>query len=482
MKTQDMTDAKVGGQKASDWIQQARKQITELGVEELKASGVLPPGRKFFPTITYPPQTMYPPAEPEDIFALDEEIPGVRHAAYLHIPFCAWQCKYCHWVKTINPDPTEVDNYLDLLIKEMDLALARLGKGRVQISTVLVGGGTPTYLTPAQIERLMVAFNERFDLSRCRQFSFEAEPTSILGDEGMAKLKILKAHGVDRISLGVQSFNDEVLKRMGRRHSGGQAVQAIEQIREAGIGSISIDLIYGYPGLTLEGWVEAMHTAIASGADAWHLYRLRILQHGDRQGPIKQEYETEPRSFPEAETVRLMKMVGKVISVAHGYDEHFTRIFSTSEQHVTQFMWDYCCNLTNVIGTGPSAWANYHRTFTLNVGNDFELYRSIVRAGKLPIDRGLFRDEETEARRSLMLPLKNSKVIKKQFTKRTGLDAAAYFGPELARLEGLGLLLQDDHSIWLTDRGRFFADEVMMQLYQKRYVKFPEVAHSLMSD
>ena len=479
MKTQDMTDAKVGGQKASDWIQQARKQITELGVEELKASGVLPPGRKFFPTITYPPQTMYPPAEPEDIFALDEEIPGVRHAAYLHIPFCAWQCKYCHWVKTINPDPTEVDNYLDLLIKEMDLALARLGKGRVQISTVLVGGGTPTYLTPAQIERLMVAFNERFDLSRCRQFSFEAEPTSILGDEGMAKLKILKAHGVDRISLGVQSFNDEVLKRMGRRHSGGQAVQAIEQIREAGIGSISIDLIYGYPGLTLEGWVEAMHTAIASGADAWHLYRLRILQHGDRQGPIKQEYETEPRSFPEAETVRLMKMVGKVISVAHGYDEHFTRIFSTSEQHVTQFMWDYCCNLTNVIGMGPSAWSNFNRTFTLNVG-DAKSHQERVSQGRLPIDRGLHRDLETEARRSLLLPLKNTSVLKAAFRERVGKDPHALFEPELARLKAMGLLDEDDETISLTPRGRFFADETIIQLYQRRYLPFDEVAHELM--
>ena len=467
---------------ADHWIALAQQQLEALEIPELVRARVLPEGERFFPTITYPPQTMYPRADAETIFDEDPDCEGIPHAIYVHIPFCASRCAYCHWVKIIDPDVAVVDDYIETLSRDFANVVARLGSGSVPASTVLFGGGTPTLLTPPQIERLLTAFTRHFDLGDCRQFSYEAEPASICGEIGLERLRVLKDFGVDRISLGVQSYEDDVLQMMGRPHTARQVAESVDNIRKVGIDSICIDLIYGYPGLTLQGWIRCLQDAIRSGVDAWHLYRLRILRHGDVQGPILNQYKHRPEEFPSVDQIRLMKMLGTVLSVDSGFNQHFTRIFSTSQKHVTQFMWDYCCNLTNVIGTGPSAWANYHRTFTLNVGNDFELYRSIVRAGKLPIDRGLFRDEETEARRSLMLPLKNSKVIKKQFTKRTGLDAAAYFGPELARLEGLGLLLQDDHSIWLTDRGRFFADEVMMQLYQKRYVKFPEVAHSLMSD
>ena len=479
MKTSKIADGTPSGTGAEEWIQRAREAVAELRADELAEAGILPPGKKFFPTITYPPQTMYPAAMPADIFADDEEIPGVRYGAYVHIPFCAWACKYCHWVKTINPAGAEVDAYLDLLVREMDMAVERLGKSTVPVSSVLFGGGTPTYLTPAQLERTLTAFRAHYDLSRCRQFSYEAEPASILGDEGMTKLKILKAHGVDRISLGVQSFRDDVLKRMGRHHSGDQALQAIEHIRKAGIGSVSIDLIYGYPGLTLEGWIETMEDALRSGADAWHLYRLRILRHGDRQGEIIKEFEGQPQIFPDVDTIRLMKMLGKIISEAHGYHEHFTRIFATSEEHVTQFMWDYCCRLTNVIGHGPSAWSNFNRTFTLNVGS-LKQHQELVSQGKQPVDRGIHRDLETEARRSLLLPLKNVSVIKAAFLQRTGLDPSTHFGPELARLKGLGLLDEDDETIFLTPRGRFFADETIIQLYQRKYLPFDEVAHDLM--
>ena len=468
--------------KAENWIALAKQKLDDLKIDELLEAKVLPGGERFFPTITYPPQTMYPDAVPETVFDADPGRDGIPHAVYVHIPFCASRCAYCHWVKIIDPAVAVVDDYLETLALDMGNAVARLGKTSVPASTVLFGGGTPTLLTPAQMQRLLTDFTTHFDLSACRQFSYEAEPASLCGELGQERLKVLKSFGVDRISLGVQSYDDDVLKMMGRPHTAAQVQECVDNIHAAGIDSICIDLIYGYPGLTEESWIRCLETAIASGVDAWHLYRLRIIRHGDVQGPIMEQYKHKPEDFPEVERIRVMKMLGIVLSEEQGFDQHFTRIFARGREHVTQFMWDYCCNVTNVIGTGPSAWANYHRTFTLNVGSDFHLYREMVRQGRLPINRGLFRDDETDARRCLVLPLKNSKVIKQAFTERTGLDAGVHFQKELARLEGFGLVQQDDQSIWLTDRGRFFADEVMMQLYQKRYVKFPEVIHDLMVD
>lgn len=254
------------------------------------------------------------------------------------------------------------------------------------------------------------------------------------------------------------------------------------QIRKVGIPSISIDLIYGYPGQTFEDWIKTMETAISSGVDAWHLYRLRIIRHGDVQGTILNNYMENPGRFPELQKIYLMKALGLVMSTNNGFEQHFTRIFATAPKHLTQFMWDYCCNLTDVVGMGISAWGNYHRCFTMNVGNDFDLYRQLVRGGKLPIDRGIFRDRETEARRSFILPLKNDRLYKKRFTQRTGLEVEQHFGPELARLESLGLLEQDDKIVRLKPRGRFFADETVMQLFQKKFLPFPEMAHDLMPE
>jgi len=177
-----------------------------------------------------------------------------------------------------------------------------------------------------------------------------------------------------------------------------------------------------------------------------------------------------------------MKMAGWLMSLDHGYGQHFTRIFCSKPAHVTQFMWDYCCNLSNVVGTGPSAWSNYHRTFTLNAGANREMYRGRVRAGKLPLDRGVVRDLDHEARRSLILPLKNDRVYRRRFAARTGLDLDETFGPEFDRLRDLGLLDSDERAVFLTERGRFVADETMMQLYHRRYLPFPEVAHDRMPD
>lgn len=466
----------------SEWIDQAKAELSSFRIDELVKSGIIPDGYQFMPVITYPPITMYPPADPETIFNEDKNPPDLASGVYVHIPFCMFQCHYCHWIKLINPPDDEVEDYLESLSMEMDLVTRKQGVDRIPVSSALFGGGTPTYLSPRQLEKVLKDFVAHIDLTPCRQFSFEAEPTSILGDQGFEKLKLLKSFGVNRISMGVQSFEDPMLEEMGRHHLGAQALEAIEQIRKAGIESISIDLIYGYPGQSVNDWVHTLNTALSAGVDAWHLYRLRILQHGDNQGPILDQYNNETERFADLDTIYLMKALGAVISEQNGYKQHFTRIFSTSQQHITQFMWDYCCLLTNVVGIGISSWSNYHRTFTQNVGGNFEKYHQMVRSGRLPVDRGIYRDMETEVRRSLIMPLKNDRVYKKRFSDRTGLHVNEHFASEIARLKNFGLIEEDENSLFLSPRGRFFADQTVMQLHQKRFLPFPELAHDLMPD
>ncbi len=467
----------------ADWIRRAREELDSLRVSELREAGVLPHGDQFLPVVSYPPITMYPKVDKaQDLLSIEPNPPAQRTAAYVHVPFCARGCSYCHWVKKIAPTPNQVDDYIDTVIMEMDLALARVGRTSIPISTCLFGGGTPTLPSAAQLDRLITAFRKRFPLDFCRQFSFEAEPGNLLGAEGRDRLQVLKDHGVQRISMGVQSFDDTILERMQRTHTAQEALDAITACHEVGIDSVSIDLIYGYLGLSVEDWIRTMRIALASGADAWHLYRLRIKRYGEVQGEVLDEYIEAPEDNPEAERVWLMKMLGLVMSEDNGYHQHFTRIFSRDRSHITEFMWDYCCEVSDVVGTGPSAWSNYHRTFTLNWGARMDTWRSEVRAGRMPVERGIFRDIETEARRSFLLPLKNDRVIKRKFERRTGLKVDDHFGPELARLQALELIGQDERAVWLTPRGRFFADETLWQLTQSRWVPFPEVKHPLMPE
>jgi oxygen-independent coproporphyrinogen III oxidase len=465
-----------------DRMDAARALVEGFDLPGLRKARVLPPDDDFMPVISYPSQNLVPAARFENLFPDGRLRAALPAALYVHVPFCAFGCHYCHWVKTIGPAPAVMDDYLDHLEVELDLACRLLGLDRIPVSSILLGGGTPTYLDPARLDRLLEMLLRRVDTGPCRQFSIEAEPGSLAGDLGPARLATLRAHGVDRVSLGVQSFEDTVLARMGRHHGGDDARRAIDRCRDAGIDSVSLDLIYGYPGQSDDDWLRTLQSALDSGADAWHLYRLRIRRHGDVQGAIGDQRARQAAAFPELQRIYRMKALGWVFSEEHGRDQHFTRIFATHHRHVTQYMWDYCCRLADVVGFGPSSWGAYGPIFTLNAGGPQSDWARALDEGRLPMDRGIARDPETEARRCLVIPLKNDRVIRSAYRERLGFDAAERFAPELARLEALGLLRVDDDSICLTRRGRFVADETVMQLFQKRYLLLSGVEHDLMPD
>jgi oxygen-independent coproporphyrinogen-3 oxidase len=422
---------------------------------------------------------MYGPMDDAPLFANIATRPEQPSAAYVHIPFCPSRCTFCHWVTKTKSRAEEVDIYLDYLEREMILYKSKLGVDAIPVRSVLIGGGTPTYLTPRQMERFLRAFTTHFDLSGCTQFSVEPEPTTILGDEGREKLRIMKSYGVNRLSMGVQSFDDRILGRMGRVHNRADIIAAIEQIKSVGFDSVMIDLIYGYPDQTIEQWIDSLRAALALDIDGWQLYRLRIKAHGDRPGNIIRIYDKRTETFPEAEAIRIMKYLGIEMSEQAGYHEHQTRCFTRTTAQMSHYLRDWCCNLTDVAGVGVSSWSNLRGVFALNVGDDsLERYYSLIAAGKVSVDRGKVRTREDEVRRSFILPLKNAKVDKAAFLQRTGVDAGAHFGPDLEWAKGHGLVEENSRFIELTRRGRFFADEVAMRFFQPMYLPRTEMAVS----
>ena len=174
---------------------------------------------------------------------------------YVHIPFCASRCSYCDFFSTLRLDEVGHD-YVEALIAEARLRKAELnGK---PVKTLYMGGGTPSQLPLPLLARLIDGLKATLDLNAVQEFTLEANPDDVTPEWSAA----VRALGVNRVSMGVQSFQDAVLRLVGRRHTARQANDAVASLRHAGIDNISIDLIYGLPGQTLETWAESVRQAV----------------------------------------------------------------------------------------------------------------------------------------------------------------------------------------------------------------------------
>ncbi len=462
----------------NDSMETARERIRRLDVSELRAAGLLPGGGLYYPTIYYPPVPMYGGCGEADILdglEYDETRPS---AVYVHIPFCRTRCLYCHWVVYAAAAERDIDGYLDALALEMELWKEKFGARKIRPRSMLIGGGTPTVLSPAQTARLFRDLRSSLDFGECAQVTCETEPGSILGRTGFEKLRVLKENGVDRISLGVQAFDDGSLSEMGRSHSATDAAEAVEQARKAGFESVSVDLIYGYPGCTPEKWRKSLETALALGIDGFQLYRLRIVPHGDRTGTIKARFEASPEIFPEADEIYLMKQLGLMAAEQGGLEECSCRLFTRGALHASRYLADHTDMLYDVIGFGASSWSNVQGRFYLNTGESLERYAAFLREGTLPINRGKARTEDDERRWAAAVTLKHGGVPKKRFRELTGVSLEDAFPRQVDSLGKYGLVEESGSALKLTGRGRFFADEVVMQFYHPRYLPFPRSAYA----
>ena len=463
---------------AKELIKAAEEKIGSFNVTELKNAGFIPLDGLYFPAIYYPPIPMYPKSNENEMlnnFKYNSEAPL---SVYIHIPFCPSRCLYCHWVVSVGNSVEEMDYYLKNLEKEMELYKERLGVRIISPKSVLIGGGTPSMLSPAQIERLLKSFTARFDLSKCSQVSCEVEPKTILGDTGMEKLKIMKNYGIDRISLGVQAFNEEILKEMGRIHTSEDAIKAIKQIRLAGFKSLSIDLIYGYPGCSLGNWIETLKTALSLDIDAYQLYRLRVVPHGAKVGVIKNYFDKSPEVFPNLEYTYIMKELGILISSQNDFKEISRRVFCKSPGHSSDYLKDHCDRLYDVLGMGISSWTNLGGRLFLNTGKGLERYYSYINEGKLPIARGKIRTKDDNERWALVLPLKHHGVSKMKYKEINGISVNEAFGEKIKRLKNYGLLEENEKILRLTEKGCFFADEVTIQFYHPDYLPFSKSSYA----
>jgi oxygen-independent coproporphyrinogen-3 oxidase len=452
----------------------AARRIEDL--RRLQAAGLVCRTGEFHPSVHYPPITRYPARTEEEVFAGYTLPADGLFDVYAHLPFCERRCLFCHYPAKYGAREAEKDRYLAAIDREMELVLGRLGLARLAARSILVGGGTPTDLTPAQLDRFLASFTARLDRARCTQFSYDVDPATLVGPDGLERLRILRSHGVDRLTIGVQSFDDHTLRVMNRPHGAREALDSIENARALGF-QLNLDLIFGHPGDTMQSWLATVERAASVGVEEIQMYRLKVEAYGDLQGNIKRYLASDGGTAPAPAEALHMKAAAIDLLARLGYRENLRRVFTRERRHYSHYAHNPCCELKDQIGFGLTGYSTLRDRFALNT-QDFDEYHRRIGEGRLPLNRGLVRSEDDQVRWSIMLPLKNRSVRKRLFRERTGLSLDGVFREKIRALAEHGLVVEDERELALTPLGAFFADEVATSFAAPEYLPFPPGAYA----
>ena len=458
-------------QERYSWLRD-RAEEKFRAVREMQEKGLVCLDGDFVPSVHYPPITQYPKVS-QDYILGDYTVPDDGMIdIYVHIPFCARHCLFCHYPGKTGPQIQEKDKYLSYLEREMDLYLNVLGLRQLKPRSILLGGGTPTFLTPEQLTRFLDFFVKRVDFSACKQFNVDLDPDSIMDEDGMRRMEIMRDHGVNRLTIGVQSLNDDVLKIMNRGHSARRAVESVERSMNMGF-QTNAEFIYGHPGQTFENWVDVVDEAVKLPAHELQFYRLKVQAYGDLQGAIIQNRAgTGGTPIPDFKETMMMKQASYDILAENGYHENLRRVFSKQSRIFSHYAYNQCCNLYDQIGFGLTGFSSYRDRFALNTQSFEEYYRRIDE-GLLPVNRGYKRNREQQARWAIILPLKNRSVIKRDYERVTGFAFDRVFTRKVEKLRRNGLIEDNGKVVSLTPLGRFLADEVAEQFNSNEFLPFP---------
>lgn len=247
-------------------------------------TGVMNPYRQYM--YSYPHKTAYGPLEGVFLGDYASCLTGRENGLYLHIPFCQSKCGYCNLFSVTGQSGEAVDRYLQAVERQCRQYQEVLEEGAPLFSQVVIGGGTPLYLTEAQLDRMFSMLHRYFHLEEPagRDTVIETAP----GQTTKEKLHLLKQAGVTRVSLGIQSFSERELSVLGRRHDGRRAREALALLQSFDFPCINVDFIYGIPGQTADSLLDSLKEAVSFGPDEIFLYPLYV-KHGagmERDGVV----------------------------------------------------------------------------------------------------------------------------------------------------------------------------------------------------
>jgi oxygen-independent coproporphyrinogen III oxidase len=444
------------------FVQRVTQKLQTLPFHTVRQEGIWRDRSTYFLNISYPSMQAMKEIDPNEVFA--SETYGQLHvsngakevALYVHIPFCTAECYYCHYYKQFGKSSHQVNTYVSSISDELAMYAARFGGLRAR--SIYIGGGTPSYLNLDQIERLFTSINRNLDVPPSIEVSFEVHPES--GTDEL--FHVLRGCGVNRINIGIESFDDTLLKAENRRHTSAQAAEVFHKAQAAGFQTVNLDLIYGLKSQTIPSWESSLDMVANLRPSSTTLYYLR-LKKGTPEFNLWVKY---PSLFPSDEDLLLMhamnfeKMEGELSYLQCPVDWF---IKDASHFHTYQDHNWRRSDETELLGVGASAYSYVNGWQFYNL-NDTLKYQEAIAAGTPALWRGERLEGDERMRRTIMLGIKMG-MDRESFERTYGVDVVRAFLPTWERLARLALVGITPERVDLTYLGKLFADEVGQQFY-----------------
>ncbi len=369
---------------------------------------------------------------------------------YLHTPFCAQRCSYCYYRVISDGRRDEMQNYVDALCKEIEVAADHFDLASRPVRSIYFGGGTPTLLTPANLEQVTAAVHKHLNVSSDVEYTVEGEPVTMTEK----KAKALQELGVNRISMGVQSLSDEIIKLSNRQDTQAKVLRAIEFARNTGA-VVNIDLMSGLAGETADSWKYSVDKALETGVESITVYKMEVYTNTQYYKDLRTNSIVLPTD--EEELKFMQYALDKFEETNYKPWSFFTFTKDGgSHNHVhAPSIWSgedvYCF--------GASAFGRMGNHLFQNT-NDVDKYIETVNSGNVPINRGHYMTSLDKMIRDIVMGLKLVKLDLKVFRERHGFALDKICAATLENLKSEGFLTIEDEVMTLTQKGMLHGDYV----------------------
>jgi len=383
---------------------------------------------------------------------------------YVHIPFCRSKCVYCDFNSYAGQEAL-IPAYVEALLREAE-AWSRLCAGTT-VETLFFGGGTPSLVPPAEMKRLMEGLRQRFAIAAEAEVSLEANPESVDFDYLLG----LRDLGVNRLSLGVQSFDDEELRFLGRIHTAAEAEAAYGTAQQAGFENVSLDLIFGLPQQQIESWQQSLEKAIRLEPDHLSLYALTV----EENTPLGRAVAANRTWEPDEDTQAEMYEESEEHLEAAGYDHYETSNWAWSGHRCRHNLTYWETRPYLGLGAGAHSYLSGSRFANTLLPQDYiELVQASgpaeegadgLNLSKMPQVTSLeHQNQQTEMSDMMILGLRLTEGVSREiFRERFGVGLEERYSQEISDLTRLGLLEIDSKSLRVTKRARLLANEALLR-------------------
>jgi oxygen-independent coproporphyrinogen-3 oxidase len=409
----------------------------------------------------YPPFSQWKPENIPDALSALNRAPRVDQplGLYIHIPFCRKRCKFCYFKVYTDKNASEIEVYLNALIKENEIYSRMPALQGRQLRLAYFGGGTPSYISEKQLRYLVEGLNRHVSWENAEEVTFECEP----GTLRKSKLETLKEIGVTRLSLGVEHFDDDILAANGRAHLSAEIYRAYEWAREVDFPQINIDLIAGMMGESEERWRDAVSRALDLEPDSVTIYQMELPYNT----VISRDMIEKGLDSPIADWSTKRRWLDYAYEQfqARGYRIASAYTLATTKKPCRFIYTDSLWHGGDMIGLGVSSFSHFDGAHYQNVHN-FEDYVRELEGGRLPLWRALALTPKQRLIREMILQLKTGALDANYFNRKFGVDVWREFQPAYERLSREEMLRRNNGTIELTRRGLLQVDHLLSEFFE----------------